>query len=239
MQSLNTDEKSQKTIKSWPKSERPRERLLLMGAAALSDSELLAILLRHGQKGTDVISEARMLLSKSGGLRNLLSSDGVRLRHYFRLGPVKSATLLAATEITRRQLREEMLGKNYVRDPASVLNYLYYSLRDKKKEVFKVLFLNKQNCILDEKDLFLGTIDEAAVHPREIVKAVLDFHATAVVLVHNHPSGRAVPSLEDKQITRKIIKACQSVSVAVLDHLIIGNNEYYSFREHGLLDESA
>src|SRR3989338_2729423 len=108
-------------------------------------------------------------------------------------------------------------------------------MRDRKKEVFKVLFLNKANRIIDEADLFEGTVDEAAVHPREVVKAALDRHATAIILVHNHPSGRVEPSAEDRGITGKLQSACSAVGIKILDHLIVGDNQYFSFREHAAI----
>ena len=222
-------------IKYWPKAERPRERLIKNGVSTLSDAELLAILLRSGIQGKDAIQLARDLISQFNGLRGLLSVEFGELSKVKGLGQAKISTLLAATEIAKRQLKEELIGKNFVRDPQSILDYLYSSLRDRKKEVFKVIFLNKANRIIDEQDLFEGTVDEAAIHPREIVKSALDHHASNIILVHNHPSGRTEPSLEDKEITQKIQSACATVSIKVLDHLIVGDNQYFSFREHGLI----
>ena len=222
-------------IKCWPQIERPRERLARHGPQALSDAELLAILLRNGIKNKDAVSFGRELLTGYGGLRGLLSLDYPELQKVKGLGPAKIAALLAATEIARRRLREEIIGKNFVRDPESVLNFFYSSMRDRKREVFKVIFLDKSNRIVDEEDLFEGTVDEAAIHPREVVKAALERHATALILVHNHPSGRIEPSPEDKEITRKLATACASVSVKVLDHIIIGDNQYFSFNERGLI----
>jgi DNA repair protein RadC len=224
-----------KGIKSWPSSERPRERLLKEGTQVLSDAELLAVLLRNGVPGKDAVSLARELLSKYGGLRGLLSVSAAELQKTKGLGAAKTASLAAVMEMAKRGLKEEMIGKDYLRDPGSAMTFLYASLRDKKKEVLKVLFLNKANCILAEADLSEGTIDEAAIHPREVVKAALEKHATAIVLVHNHPSGRIEPSAEDKIITVKLQQACQSVGVKVLDHIIVGDNRYFSFVEHGCM----
>ena len=218
------------SISTWPKSERPRERLLEKGAATLSDAEILAVLLRNGIKGKDAVALSRELLSQFGGIRGFLSADKRELKKIKGLGAAKIATLLAATEIARRSLREELIGKNVIRDPESVIAYLQASMRDKKKEVFKVLFLNKANRIIDEADLFEGTVDEAAVHPREVVKAALDCHATAIILVHNHPSGRVEPSAEDRVITHRIQAACSSVNIKMLDHIIVGGSRYHSLR---------
>ena len=222
-------------IKSWPETERPRERLIKNGVSSLSDAELLAILLRSGIRGKDAITLARELLSRFGGLRGLLAVGWTELEQVKGLGQAKIATFLAATEIARRQLKQELAGKNFMRNPQSVLDYLYSSLRDKKREVFKVLFLNKANRIIDEQDLFEGTVDETAIHPREVVKAALERHATTLVLIHNHPSGCVEPSLEDREITRKLEAACAAVSIKILDHIIVGDNQHFSFSEHNLL----
>ena len=222
-------------IKSWPLTERPRERLLAEGADKLSTAELLAVLLRNGTRGKDAVTFSRELLAKFGGLRGFLSAEAKALKGEKGLGPAKIAALAAAGEIFRRALREEIIGKNAIRDPESVLNYLYASMRDRKKEVFKVLFLDKANRVIDEQNLFEGTVDEAAVHPREVVKAALDRHATGIILVHNHPSGRTEPSVEDRAITAKLQSACSSVGLKILDHLIVGDDPYFSFSERGLI----
>ncbi|MBI3312641.1 MAG: DNA repair protein RadC [Candidatus Omnitrophica bacterium] len=223
------------SIKSWPNVERPRERLIEQGAEVLSESELLAILLRNGIHGKDAVALSREMLKTFGGLRGLLSAGKNDLKKIKGLGFAKIAILLAASEIAKRQLKSEMIGKNVIRDPRSVLNYLTFSLRDHKREIFKVLFLDKGNRMICEKDLFEGTIDEAAVHPREVVKAALENHATAIILVHNHPSGRAEPSPEDREITRRLQAACATISVRILDHIIIGDNQHFSFNEHQML----
>lgn len=223
------------SIKSWPKSERPREKLAANGTGALSDAELVAILLRTGIKGKDAIAMARELLAQFGGLRGLLSIDSNELRKIKGLGSAKIAALVSATEIARRQLKEEIVGKNILRDPKSVMDYLYSSLRDRKREVFKVIYLNKANCIIAEEDLFEGTVDETAVHPREVVKSALAKSATGIVLVHNHPSGRVVPSREDQEMTRRIQSLTTPLGIKVLDHIIVGDNQYFSFNEQNLL----
>ncbi len=222
-------------IRSWPSAERPRERLLSGGANRLSDAELIAILLGSGIRGKDAVALGRELLAQFGGLRGLFSSGAEALGRTAGLGQAKSAALLAVRELARRLLLEELPLKDAVRDPQAVLDYVSAELRDRKREVFKVLFLNKANCVTGEADLFHGTVDEAAVHPREIVRAALERSATAVILVHNHPSGRAEPSPEDQEITKKIKAACETVSIRVLDHLIIGDNRYFSFREAGMI----
>ncbi len=223
------------SIKSWPKHERPRERLLAQGPEALSDAELLAILLRSGLKGKDVLTLSRNILEVFGSLRGLGSAPVKDFKKIKGLGISKITTLLAANEISRRQLRESMARRDLIREPESVLLYLKKTLRDRTIEIFKVIFLNRANAIIGEEDVSRGTIDEAAVHPREIVKKALEVHATSLILVHNHPSGRTEPSNEDREITWKIMRACETINVKILDHIIIAGDGYYSFREHNLL----
>ena len=155
-------------INRWPVRERPRERLIESGVEVLSEAELLAVLLRSGVRGKDALQLGREMLHTFGGLRGLLAAGHADLRKIKGLGPAKIATLLAAAEMARRQLRSEILGRNAVRDPQAILDYLSLSLRDRNREVFKVLFLNKGNCIVHEADLFEGTIDDHALHiPRQ------------------------------------------------------------------------
>ncbi|MBU9888594.1 MAG: DNA repair protein RadC [Candidatus Omnitrophica bacterium] len=222
-------------IKDWPDSEKPREKLFEKGAEALSDAELLALLFGHGIQGRDVVSFCRDLLSRFSGLRGLLSQSQEELLRIKGLGQAKVAMLFAVKEIALRQLKEKIVGQNFVRSPQAVADYLCAALRDQKREVFKVLFLDKSLRIVGERDLFYGTIDEAAVHPREVVKAALESHASNIVLVHNHPSGKIEPSREDYEITQKIKAACQTVAVRVLDHIIVGENRYFSFSERNAL----
>ena len=224
-----------KTIREWPAGERPREKLLEKGPESLSDAELLAVLFGQGVRGQDAVSFSRGLLVRFGGLRGILTQQAAAFRNVKGVGAARTSMLFAVREIGLRQLREKMIGQNFVRSPQAVTDYLTASLRDQKREIFKVIFLDKGLRILGERDLFYGTIDEAAVHPREIVKAALEFHASSLVLVHNHPSGKVEPSREDYEITQKIKAACQTVSVRVLDHIIIGENQYFSFSERNSL----
>jgi DNA repair protein RadC len=223
------------SISQWPETERPRERLLRLGAAALSDAELLAILLRSGTRGMDAIRFGRQLVNQYGSLRGLFAAGAAELSGVKGLGPAKTASLLAVQELARRQAREQLAGRLAVRDASSVADYFQGLLRDRKKEVFKVVFLDRGNRLLGEQD-YEGTVDQAPVHPREVVKAALDRHASAVILVHNHPSGRTEPSAEDEAVTDKVARACGTVGIDVLDHIIVGAEGYFSFREHGMID---
>jgi DNA repair protein RadC len=201
------------SVRDWPESERPAVRALEKGIDALSDAELLSLILRKCTYDQTEVGVALELLHKAGGLRQLFD-----LRD---LPASQQVVLQAVREVGRRVLKQGMLGQNFVRSPQAVTDYLTVSLRDLKREVFKVIFLDKGLKILSEKDMFFGTIDEAAVHPREIVKEALLQNASSLVLVHNHPSGKTEPSREDYEITQKIKSACQTVSIRVLDHIII------------------
>ena len=215
------------SVKDWPKTEQPATKALDRGMEALSDAELLSLVLSRATYDQTEVGTAMELLSRSGGLRKVFDLKDLSI--------VERVKLLAVREIGKRILKEGMIGQNFVRSPQAVSDYLTASLRDMKREVFKVMFLDKALRILADKDIFFGTIDEAAVHPREIVKAALEFNASSIVLVHNHPSGKTEPSREDYEITQKIKAACQTVSVRVLDHIIVGENQYFSFSERSQL----
>ena len=215
------------SVKDWPESERPAVRAMEKGIDALSDAELLSLILKKCTYEQTEVGVALELLHKAGGLRQLFD-----LRD---LPESQQVVLQAVREVGRRVLKQGMIGQNFVRSPQAVTDYLTASLRDLKREVFKVIFLDKGLKILGEKDMFFGTVDEAAVHPREIVKEALFRNASSLVLVHNHPSGKTEPSREDYEITQKIKTACQTVSIRILDHIIIGENQYFSFSERSQL----
>ena len=215
------------SVKDWPESERPAVRAMEKGIEALSDAEILSLILKKCTYEQTEVGVALDLLNKAGGLRQLFDLSD--------LPESQKVVLKAVREIGRRVLKQGMIGQNFVRSPQAVTDYLTACLRDLKREVFKVIFLDKGLRIIGERDLFFGTIDEAAVHPREVVCAALEFHASSLVLVHNHPSGKTEPSREDYEITQKIKTACQTVSVRILDHIIIGENQYFSFSERSQL----
>jgi len=215
------------SVKDWPESERPAVRAMEKGIDALSDAELLSLILRKCTYEQTEVGVALELLHKAGGLRQLFD-----LRD---LPESQQVVLQAVREVGRRVLKQGMVGQNFVRSPQAVTDYLTASLRDLKREVFKVIFLDKGLKILGEKDMFFGTVDEAAVHPREVVREALFQNASSLVLVHNHPSGKVEPSREDYEITQKIKTACQTVSIRILDHIIIGENQYFSFSERSQL----
>lgn len=222
------------SIKTWPKYERPRELLLEKGPDQVSDAGLIAILLRSGTKGKDAVSFARGLIKQFGGLRGLLNAKKSDLEKIKGLGSAKIAQLMAAIEITKRQLKEDIIGKNYIENNKDVIDYLSLSMRDLKEEFFKVIYLTKANTILLIEDLVKGTVDQASIYPREVIKKALDINASAVIFVHNHPSGSMKPSQFDIDITKKLISACQAVDITPLDHIIISPYGHISLKSKNL-----
>ena len=219
-------------ISNWLIEERPREKLLARGANALSDAELLAILLRVGRKGSTAVDLARELLTSSGGLKNLLDSSLKQLCKHKGIGMVKYVQLQAALELARRQLQSALKHKDVLTNSAVTKDYLISRLRHHKQEVFACLFLDTRNQIICYEELFNGTINNASIHPREVVKRALAYNATAVILAHNHPSGIAEPSQEDKNITKLLTQALALVEIKVLDHIIVGDGCAVSLLEY-------
>lgn len=223
-------------IKSWPISERPREVLLTRGPDALSDAEVLAILLREGTKGQDVVSLARHLIQKFGSLRQLLLARPDELYEVNGVGPAKAAQILAACEISNRRLKEKAVGVNVIKSPRAVFDYLSLSMRDLKEEVFKGLFLNRKNEVIEMLQLASGTPNKVALYPRRIVERCVAIGATKLILVHNHPSGSLEPSNRDIQFTAKIREGLKFLEVELLDHIIIGKEGFHSMNERGDLN---
>jgi len=223
-----------KGIRDWPLSERPRELLLEKGPEYLSDAGLVAILLRSGIRGKDAVTLGRELLQRFGGLRGLLNADRKALMGVRGLGAAKIAQLLAATEISRRQLKERLLNRTIVHGPGDVMDYLSLSMAGLREEVFKVVYLNKANAVLAVEDLFRGTVDQAAVYPREIIKRAFELNASGLIFVHNHPSGDLKPSRQDLSLNERLCSACRAVDLSPLDHLIVGPTGYVSLKELSL-----
>ncbi|AGA32102.1 DNA repair protein RadC [Thioalkalivibrio nitratireducens DSM 14787] len=221
-------------ITDWPEDDRPREKLLRRGPAALSDAELLAIFLRTGVAGKSAVDLARELLTHFGGLRALLQSDQMAFCHARGLGDAKYAQLQAVLEMGRRHLAESLQRGDAITSPTATRAFLSARLRDYPFEVFACLFLDNRHRVVAFEELFRGTIDGASVHPREVVRRVLHHNAAAVILAHNHPSGVAEPSRADEAITRRLREALGLVDVRVLDHVIVAD-EIVSFAERGLL----
>ena len=223
------------TIKDWPAAERPREKLLQMGSAALTDAELLAIFLRTGTTGKTAVDLARELLDQFGSLKALLDADQAHFCLGLGLGSAKYAQLQAVLEMAKRHFKEIIQRGSALTSPEITRAYLSAHLRGYSYEVFGCLFLDNQNRVIQFEELFRGTIDGASVYPREVVKQALYHNAAAIIFAHNHPSGITEPSLADKQITEKLKNALALFDIRVLDHFIIGDGEPYSFAEHGLI----
>lgn len=222
-------------ITDWPAAERPREKLLARGAPALSDAELLAIFLRTGVAGKSAVDLARELLERFGGLRRLLEAD----RHEFcsarGLGAAKFAQLQAVLEMARRHLHEALSVGDVLGSPQLTRQYLRAQLRHETREVFAALFLDSRHRVLAFEPLFYGTIDGAAVYPREVVKRCLRHNAAALIVAHNHPSGVAEPSQSDQRITERLRDALALVDIRLLDHIVVGDCDSVSFAERGWL----
>ncbi len=222
-------------LKSWPAEERPRQKLLNCGAAGLSDAELLAVVLQTGVRGQNALDIARQLLHDHGGLNGLARAKRSRLRAQAGLGPVKIAALEAMQELSKRQLFEAMTSKEVLTSSAGTRQFLRAKYRHCEREIFSCLFLDNQHRVVAMEELFSGTIDGAAVYPREVVKRCLEHNAAAVIFAHNHPSGIAEPSQADVAITRKLIVALKTIEIRVLDHLVIGDRDVTSLAERGLM----
>lgn len=222
-------------ITDWLAEDRPREKLLQRGSAALTDAELLAIFLRTGVKGKSAVDLARDLLADFGSLKALLDSDHQRFCQAHGLGDAKYAQLQAVLEMAKRHFKEILQRGNALTSPDITRAYLSAQLRGYSYEVFACLFLDNQHRVIQLDELFRGTIDGASVYPREVVRKALHHNAAAVIFAHNHPSGIAEPSTADKHITEKLKQALALFDIRVLDHFIIGDGDPYSFAEHGLL----
>ena len=222
-------------IKDWPAAERPREKLLAQGAAALSDGELLAIFLRTGMAGRDALEIARDLLGRFGTLSALFEASLDAVIETPGLGPAKYVQLAAVMDMARRALLEQLQHRDALTSPDLVKSYLRLQLQGRDREVFVVIYLDAQNRVLRIHELFVGTLTQTSVYPREVVKGALASNAAAVIFAHNHPSGIAEPSHADEALTQALKQALALVDIRVLDHLVIGRGAAMSFAERGIL----
>lgn len=222
-------------IRDWPAAERPREKLMELGAEALSDAELLAIFLRVGVAGKSAVDLARDLLNKFGSLNAIFAASEEQISQVHGMGSSKYVQLQAIFEMSRRALNEKMQTQNVLNSPQQVRDYLVLKLGSLHKEVFLVLFLDTQNRLVASEEMFSGSLKETSVYPREVVKRALHFNAAAVIFAHNHPTGIAQQSSADEVITQMLKKALALVDVRVLDHFIVAGNQVLSFSERGLL----
>jgi DNA repair protein RadC len=222
-------------ITNWPMEERPREKLMAFGAHTLSDAELLAIIIHTGVKGVSAVELAREALNKFGSIRAVLVAQQSQIEKTKGFGKAKYAVLAACSELHKRSFAQSLKRDIAFTQADKTSDYLISQLRDKSSEVFCMLMLDSQHQLIAFREMFKGTINAAAVYPRELVKQAIEDNAAAVILAHNHPSGIAEPSQADIQITERIKHAMQLVDVRVLDHFIVGDCTAVSFAQRGLL----
>jgi DNA repair protein RadC len=223
------------SINDWPLAERPREKLLTRGAAALSDAELLAIFLRTGIKGRTAVDMARDLLTEFGSLAALLSCDLAAFERCPGLGAAKYAQLMASKELARRALAEEMNLSDALNSPETVKDYLRWVIGRRDIEVFVVLFLTAQHRVITVEEVASGTLTETRVYPREVARRCLQHNAAAVIVAHNHPSGVAEPSAADRALTGSLSQTLALVDCRLLDHFVVTGSQAVSFAERGWL----
>lgn len=222
-------------ITDWPASERPREKLIELGATSLSDAELLAIFLRVGVVGKSAVDLARDLLMQFGSLNGIFAASEIELSQVHGIGSSKYVQLQAIFEMSRRALNEEMQQRDIFQSPQHVRDYLILRLGALKQEVFLVMFLDAQNRLSATEQMFSGTLTQTSVYPREVVKRAMHHNAASVIFAHNHPSGVAQQSSADELLTGQLKQALALVDVRVLDHFIVAGNQTLSFSERGLL----
>jgi DNA repair protein RadC len=222
-------------ITDWPADERPREKLMQKGVEALSDAELLAIFLRVGVVGKSAVDLARDLLAHFGSLNGIFSASAKEIAALHGMGLSKYCQLQAIFEMSRRALTEDLKQKDALKSPKQVRDYLFLKLGNQQREVFLALFLDAQNRIQAQEILFEGTLTQANVYPREVVKRALFHNAASMIFAHNHPNGIAEPSQADLHLTQALKSALALVDVRVLDHFVVAGNDTMSFVERGLL----
>lgn len=222
-------------IKDLPQRDRPRERLLNEGPEHLSNAELLAILLRTGSRGENVVTLAGRLLKRFQTLRNLSDATIQELKDIHGIGPAKSAQILAGITLAHRMSKEQVGEKEDLSSPSKIYELLRVELRDRKKELFVLLMLDGKNRLIERVDISEGTLTSSLVHPREVFRPAIRSSAAAVVFAHNHPSGDPTPSKEDIQITERLVDSGEILGIEVLDHVIIGDDGYRSFDELDLI----
>jgi DNA repair protein RadC len=222
-------------IKEWPEEERPREKLLKLGPQVLSDAELLALLIESGTDGITAVDLAKRLLVEHKNLKVLASKGVVEFTRMKGIGPARGARLLAAFEVGRRIEMNSEEKEVKLNSPDCVARLYLPEFRGLKKEIFKAVLLDSGNKIIRDVTISQGTLNASVVHPREVFKAAVDYLAAGILLLHNHPSGEASPSKEDRNITSQLMKASEVMGIPILDHIILAGDRYFSFAKEGLL----
>ena len=230
MQSIEKDDK-------LGHRERLRERFLRSGLKGFHDYEIVELLLTMWTPRKDCKKQAKEAITRFKNLKGILEAEAQDLQKIKGIGPVNAAGIKFVQELAKEFLKQKLEEKPVCKSSQEVYDYLYLSMRDLKKEAFKVLFLNGQNRVIEAEDLFQGTVGASAVYPREIMEKAIEYHASSLILVHNHPSGSVAPSRSDRSITQDLVFAGNIMQIKVLDHIIIGDNKYYSFADEGLIEE--
>lgn len=215
--------------------ERLRKRFMNGGLERFSDEEVVEFLLTLGTPRGDLKIQAREALKRYGGISGVLSAPLEKLTEIRGIGPKNALYLKLVHQVAGRYLKDRASSMPFFDSSRAVFDYLFHYMRDKKREIFKVLFLNRKNELLSDRDLFFGTLTGSAVYPREIITMALERGAAALVFVHNHPSGDPSPSPEDRRLTRDLVWASRLLMIQVLDHIIIGHNNYFSFADQGII----
>lgn len=221
-------------IRDWPEGERPREKLADLGAAQLSDAELLAILLRVGVAGEDVVSLSQSLIVRNGGLVGLCKVSLRELGQRHGVGPAKAATLHAAFELGRRATLAAASGRLQIRSPQDVASLLQIEMGSLDQEHLRVVLLNTKNHVVGQREVYKGSLNSSLVRTAEVFRDAIKENAAAIIVAHNHPSGDPTPSPEDVRVTRDLVAAGRLLDIEVLDHLVIGQQRYVSLRERRL-----
>ena len=216
---------------------RLREKFIKSGLAGFHDYEIVELLLTLGLPRKDCKQQAKEAIKKFKSLRGVLEASPQELQQIDGIGPHNAFGIKLVQEVAREFLKEKIIDKPIYKSSQEVFDYLYHSMRDLKKELFKVIYLNSQNQIIDTADLFEGTINTSSISPREVIEGAIKYNAASLIFVHNHPSGNPEPSTSDKEVTKDLVYAGSIMRIRVLDHIIIGNNRYFSFAGEGLIEE--
>jgi len=216
---------------------RLREKFLKSGLAGFNDYEIVELLLTLGSPRKDCKQQAKEAIKRFKTLRGVLAAPPEELQQIEGIGSHSAFGIKLVQEVAREFLKEKILDKPFYKSSHEIFDYLYHSMRDLKKEVLKVIYLNSQNQIIETVDLFEGTVNSSSVSPREVIEGALKYNAVSLIFVHNHPSGNPEPSTNDKELTRELVYAGKIMRIKVLDHIIIGNNRFFSFADEGLIEE--
>ncbi|MDD5038638.1 MAG: DNA repair protein RadC [Dehalococcoidales bacterium] len=216
---------------------RLREKFIKSGLQGFHDYEIVELLLSLGTPRRDCKQQAKEAIKRFKTLRGVLEAPPEELQQIDGIGPHSAFGIKLVQEVAREFLKEKIIDKPIYKSAQEIFDYLYHSMRDLKKEVFKVIYLNSQNQIIETEDLFQGTVNASAVSPREIIESAIKYSAVSLIFVHNHPSGNPEPSPSDKELTRELVYAGGVMQIKVLDHIIIGNNKYFNFAGAGLIEK--